>query len=164
MGRLPRGPRAPSGKVLLQGGGHEFVALVCKDGSFTFHGMPAGTYVLQVSMVQYVFQPIRVDISAKDNGKVRATPMFRRERLPYPLVLRPSGNAQYFTKRKPYNFMSLFKNPMVLVMGVTLILVVVFPKMLSNMDPAEMEEMKKMQNKMSFTSMLKGQEAKLTKE
>ena len=36
-------------------------------------------------------------------------------------------------------------NPMVIMMGVSLLLMVVFPKMMANMDPEQLKEMKEMQ-------------------
>jgi hypothetical protein len=103
------------------------------------HDVPAGTYVLEVSNVEYVFSPVRIDISAKEK-KIKASaivirpgpngaPIKSYERLSHPLALRPISSAEYFQKRVPYNVSSLLKNPMAIMMGVTLLMVVVFPKM-----------------------------------
>ena len=42
----------------------------------------------------------------------------------------------------------MLMNPMVIMMGVTLVIMVVFPKMMANMDPEQLEEMKQMQSSM----------------
>jgi len=70
-----------------------------------------------------------------------------------PLALRPVSQAEYFQKRQPYNVLGLLKNPMVIMMGVTLLLVIVFPRLMANMSPEEKEAM----SKMSLTNLFKGQ-------
>ena len=42
----------------------------------------------------------------------------------------------------------MLMNPMVLMMGVTVLIMFVFPKLMANMDPEQLEEMKQMQSSM----------------
>ncbi len=83
-------------------------------------------------------------------------PIKQNERMSHPLQLRPVSSAEYFQKRAPYNVWGIFKNPMVLMIGVTLIMVVVFPRLMNNMSPEEKEEMQRMQSQMSFSNLLQG--------
>jgi len=122
--------------VLLNGGA--YVGFVRNDGAFVIHNVPAGSYVLDVAMNDFTFQPVRVDVSAKDKGKARASSLFKKDRLPYPLVMRPTP-TEYFQKRVPYDWLGMLKNPMVLMMGVPLILMFMMPKL----DPKEMEAVQK---------------------
>jgi len=164
--RLPRSVKVSSARVLLDGG--SYVGLVRHDGSFLLHDIPAGTYVLDVILPEYIFVPIRIDVSARDKGKVRASAMnvhsvaplqsqsSRQEKLQYPLSLKPDYKADFFMKREVWSVWSLLRQPMVLMMGVTALIVIVFPRMLNSMDPKEMKEMRKMQSKMTLTNILKG--------
>ena len=53
----------------------------------------------------------------------------------------------------------MLMNPMVLMMGVTLLIMVVFPKMMANMDPEQLKEMQEMQ-KGGLAAMLDPDKAK----
>lgn len=160
--RLPASAKFNGAKVLLNGGEH--IALVRADGTFEFHELPAGTYVAEPFMVDYVFSPIRIDVSTRERGRIRVTSTTgRQEKLPYPLQIRPERKAEYFQQREPYNFWGLLKNPMVIMMGITAFMVIVMPRMMSNMDPEELEEMKRMQSKMSLNGMLKNLQDKAEK-
>jgi len=168
--RLSRGSKPSTARVFLHNGPFSAVALVRADGTFAIHDVPTGTYVLESTVPDYVMPLVRIDISARDRGKVRATLMNPGggggssaggggNRLSYPLVLRPISPANYFIPRPTYSITSMLKQPMVLMMGVTLLIVIVFPKLLANMDPAEMEEMKKMQGNV-LGSLFKGIQGK----
>jgi len=150
------GAKLSSARVLLNRG--EYTAIVRLDGSFAINDVPAGSYSLDVTMVEYLFAPIRLDVSGREDGsaQVKATVAGRREKVSYPLILKPQRKAEYFQQRVPMDVFSLLRNPtviMVLVMGMT---VFVFPKLMNNMDPKEMEELRKMQGQMSLTNILKG--------
>ena len=59
----------------------------------------------------------------------------------YPLVIRPAAKANYFEqKQQMLSLKTLTKNPMYLIIGITVLVSLVLPKML---DPETMEEMKK---------------------
>eukprot|EP00455_Lapot_gusevi_P019074 TRINITY_DN2052_c0_g1_i3.p1 TRINITY_DN2052_c0_g1~~TRINITY_DN2052_c0_g1_i3.p1 ORF type:complete len:209 (-),score=64.35 TRINITY_DN2052_c0_g1_i3:43-669(-) len=151
--RIPRGSQPSQARILLNGG--EYVAIPKADGSFTFQDVPAGTYLLDASHIDYLFEPIRVDVSAKENGRVKAMSVSRRERLSYPLSVKPVQQAQYFQVREEWSIGSMFKNPMMLFLAFGVIMVVVFPRMLNNMDPAELEQLRKTQAEMSPMSLLR---------
>lgn len=73
--------------------------------------------------------------------------------IDYPLLLSPSDQVIYLTERPPMDIFALFRNPMVLMMVVTGIFALVLPKLIGNMNPEELAEMKKMQKSFSLTSM-----------
>ena len=84
-----------SSRILLNGGAYSTIPR--SDGSFVFYGVPVGTYLLEVNNVPYLFETLRLDVSAHEGGgRIKAAPLTRRERLPYPLLLRPVVEAQYF--------------------------------------------------------------------
>lgn len=59
----------------------------------------AGPYVgLKSHSCLHAISQLRLEVS-QDDGRIRAFPMNRRERLPYPLQLRPAAEAQYYQVR-----------------------------------------------------------------
>jgi len=57
----------------------------------------------------------------------------------------------------------MLMNPMVIMMGVTVLIMFVFPKMMANMDPDQLKEMQQMQSSMgsgSLADMLNPDKAK----
>merc|ERR1712032_89062 len=62
--------------------------------------------------------------------------------LPVPLPLEPLvANLNFFEKREGFKISSILMNPMALMMGVTLVIMLVMPKMMANMDPEQLKEM-----------------------
>jgi hypothetical protein len=138
--RLPTGGRASSasayaaGRVAVDGGAS--VLLLRGDGSFLVEGLlPSRTYTLDVLVREHRFEQLRVEVSKTGAMKVSAlrvgSPL--RVRVALPLVLRPVGTAEYFHRREPVNLFGLLKNPMVLMMGITVLMIVVMPRMMSSM-------------------------------
>jgi len=163
--RLARGAnKYVDARVLLNGG--ERVALVRADGSFRFDDVQVGrSYLVEAVMKGQVFAPVRVTVSgSKGSGgavKVKAhLPTPTSPRVTYPLQLRSTRAAVYYSVREPVNWLGLLKNPMAIMMIVTLVMVVVMPRMMNNMDPAELEEMKKMQSNFSLDSLRRSLEEK----
>ena len=107
-------PKFVGARVLLNGG--ESAAVVRADGSFRFGGVaPGRSYTLDVSMVDYDFPQVRVDVSNKpgQRGRMQAVQMPLKQRMPLPLIMRPVAKAEYFQKREPINMFGMLKNPMV---------------------------------------------------
>ncbi|KAF8393136.1 hypothetical protein HHK36_021377 [Tetracentron sinense] len=130
-------------KIILNGG--QRVTFLTPDGYFSFHNVPAGTHLIEVAAIGYFFSPVRVDVSARNPGKVQAALTETRKGL-IELVLEPLREEQYFEIREPFSIMSLVKSPMGLMMGFMLIVVFLMPKLMENMDP---EEMRRAQEEMS---------------
>ncbi|OWM63789.1 hypothetical protein CDL15_Pgr006051 [Punica granatum] len=103
-------------------------------------------------------QKVRVDVSARNPGKVQAALTENRRGL-IELVLEPLREEQYYEIREPFSIMSVVKSPMGLMMGFMLIVVFLMPKLVENMDPEEMrraqEEMRS-QGVPSLSSLLPG--------
>ena len=107
---------APHVKVLVDGG--RFIGFIKQDGSFVINNVPPGSYLVEVSSPNYVFEPARVDISSK-TGKMRArkSDLLRPTAvtsLPYPLKFKANVQANFFTKREEWSLFSTLMNPMVL--------------------------------------------------
>ncbi|MQM19138.1 hypothetical protein Taro_052139 [Colocasia esculenta] len=143
-------------KIILNGG--QRVTFARPNGYFSFHNVPAGTHLLEVSAMGYFFSPVRVDVSARNPGKIQAALTENRRGLSE-LVLEPLTEEQYYEVREPFSIMSLLKSPMGLMVGFMLIVVFLMPKLVENMDPEEIrraqEEMRS-QGVPSFSSLLSG--------
>ncbi|KAL5559758.1 hypothetical protein UlMin_035969 [Ulmus minor] len=122
-------------KVILNGG--QRVTYLRPDGFFSFHNVPAGTHLIEVAAIGYFFSPVRVDVSARNPGKVQAALTETRRGL-NEFVLEPLREEQYYEIREPFNIMSIVKSPMGLMVGFMLIVMFVMPKLMESMDPEEM--------------------------
>ncbi|XP_042494414.1 ER membrane protein complex subunit 7 homolog [Macadamia integrifolia] len=129
-------------KIILNGG--QKVSFLRPDGYFSFYNVPAGTHLIEVAAIGYFFSPVRVDVSARNPGKVQAALTENRRSLSE-LVLEPLREEQYFEIREPFSVLSLIKSPMGLMVGFMLIVVFLMPKLMENMDP---EEIKRAQEEM----------------
>uniref|UniRef100_A0A1D1XHR1 UPF0480 protein At4g32130 n=1 Tax=Anthurium amnicola TaxID=1678845 RepID=A0A1D1XHR1_9ARAE len=143
-------------KIILNGG--QRVTFARPNGYFSFDNVPAGTHLVEVSAMGYFFSPVRVDVSARNPGKIQAALTENRRALSE-LVLEPLREEQYYEVREPFSIMSLLKSPMGLMLGFMLIVIFLMPKLVENMDPEEIrraqEEMRS-QGVPSFSSLLSG--------
>ncbi|KAL5223654.1 hypothetical protein ABZP36_010293 [Zizania latifolia] len=124
-------------RVILNGG--QRVTFARPDGYFAFHNVPAGTHLIEVSSMGYLFSPVRVDISARNPGHIQAA-LTETRRVLNELVLEPLREEQYYEIREPFSIMSLLKSPMGLMLGFMVIMVFVMPKMMENIDPEEIKQ------------------------
>jgi hypothetical protein len=122
-------------KVILNGG--QQVSFLKPEGYFSFHNVPAGTHLIEVAAIGYFFSPVRVDVSARNPGKVEAAYTETRRGL-NELILEPFREEQYYEIKEPFSIMSLVKSPMGLMVGFMLVVVFLMPKLVENIDPEEM--------------------------
>ena len=140
---LPRelGILEPTKVVLNQG---DYTAFSRFDGSFRFHDVPAGIYVVSVLSTEYHFGDIKIDV--RNDGRIRALlyayPGAPKAPTAYPLVFRLQAQYKYFVPRPELNMLSIFKHPMILMMVPMMLMMFCLPKMMENMDPEEMKQMK----------------------
>ncbi|XP_004291436.1 PREDICTED: ER membrane protein complex subunit 7 homolog [Fragaria vesca subsp. vesca] len=144
-------------KVILNGG--QRVTYLRPDGVFSFHNVPAGTHLIEVSAIGYFFSPVRVDVSARNPGKVQAALTENRRGL-LTFVLEPLREEQYYEIREPFNIMSIVKSPMGLMVGFMVVVVFLMPKLMENMDPEEMRRTQEAMGNGGLASMLPGAAAR----
>lgn len=125
-------------------------AFLRRDGSFTVHNVPSGSYVVDVVSSSFAFQPVRVDVSTKGNCRARELNMLKPSSVTlknYPLVFSPYGMVKYFQTREQFSVIDMLKSPMVLLTVLPMLILLVLPKMMNTNDPElkkEMEESMKM--------------------
>ena len=109
--------------------------------------MAPGAYLLEVLDAQSVWPTVRLEVTATVPAKARALLTHSRQPLPFPLPLEPLvAKPAFFEKREGFQWSSLLMNPMVIMMGVTLFIMVIVPNMMKNMDPEALKEMQQMQS------------------
>ncbi|KAK4375228.1 hypothetical protein RND71_005905 [Anisodus tanguticus] len=114
-----------------------------------------GTQLIEVSAIGYFFSPVRVDVSARNPGKVQAALTEKRRTL-IELVLEPLGEEQYYEIKEPFSIMSLVKSPVGLMFGFMLFVMFVMPKLAENMDTEEIRRTQEeiLRNQGSLSSLL----------
>ncbi|KAG0591713.1 hypothetical protein KC19_1G195600 [Ceratodon purpureus] len=117
--------KASNAKVILNGG--EQVSLIGTDGWFAFERVPAGTQLVEVATaLGYFFPPVRVDVSSRLRGEVRASYVEKPDRrISNSLVLEPLREENYYEIRT--GIMDLLKSRMFLRIGFSIVSIVVFP-------------------------------------
>lgn len=134
-------------EIVLNGG--EYRTYTRPDGAFTFHDVAPGVYLLDVLSIDYVFSQVKLNLPAALDQTIRCLeyryPGAAKQPMNYPLELVPHVKQAYFEVREQPGLHTLFRNPMMLMMLFTGVVVLLMPKMMDNMDP---EEMKKMQEQM----------------
>ena len=145
-------------EVTLNGGEHR--AFTRPDGSCRFTADAPGVYLLEVFTTEYLFSQFKLNLP-EDDGEIRVLeymyPGANKRAAAYPVDLRPHVKLEYFDKRQQPGLHTLFRNPMLLMMGFTMLMVFFMPKLMDSLDP---EERKRMEEQMSNSSdpqkMIKG--------
>ncbi|CAG8531258.1 4194_t:CDS:2 [Cetraspora pellucida] len=144
----------PTAKVVLDGG--KYSAFIRKDGKFVIDNVPPGSYLFEVLSRKYIYPRLRVDVDSKG---VRPSVTIigsewnnRGPSLQYPLELYARAPADYFIPREGFNITSMLFNPYIIMMGFSVILLLVMPKMMANLDQTALQELQQnqQQNPLDF--------------
>lgn len=134
-------------EVVLNGG--EYRTYTRSDGTFTFHDVKPGIYLLDVLSVDYFFSQVKLNLPRSLDQSIQCLeyryPGAQKQAIDHPLRLVAAAKKKYFEEREKVGLHILFRNPMMLMLAFTGLIVVIMPKLMENMDP---EEMKKMQEQM----------------
>jgi len=60
--------------------------------------------------------------------------------VPHPLVLEPTGRLQHVDQKEPFNFIALLTSPMMLMVGFSLVMVLVMPSMMNQLELEKQRE------------------------
>jgi hypothetical protein len=105
-GRLVTGSALHEVRVVLNDG--EYTAIPRQDGSFVFLTVAPGSYLLEVHDVHNVWPMVRVDVSAKSAGKIRAILTHTKEPMALPITLEPVlVKPKWFEVRPPFQVREL---------------------------------------------------------
>ncbi|KAH7883752.1 hypothetical protein F5I97DRAFT_1938425 [Phlebopus sp. FC_14] len=140
-------------RVLLDTG--RYSARVTRSGNFSIPDVGAGTYILSVLSHDYAFEQMRVDVSNSSptpeiKSYIVGTPLMSPSVvLSYPVVFTPRHKNNYFQPRESFNLLGMFRNPMMMIMVLTGVLVVGMPYIMKNLDPQTLEELQGQQAKVA---------------
>jgi hypothetical protein len=124
----------------------EYITHTKPDGSFIFHNVGPGTHLLQAQSLTYLFSQVKIQLleSAMSSPKCieYVYPGATKQAIPHPLILTAHAKYDYFEKRQGFSLLAMLKNPMVLMMLFSVVLMFMMPKMLENLDPEQQEQFK----------------------
>ncbi|KAJ1913525.1 hypothetical protein IWQ60_009169 [Tieghemiomyces parasiticus] len=135
----------PSTRILVDGGA--YATWVRQDGQFELD-VPPGNWLLEVESKDYVFTKYQLVIRDGDRETVKALPIIPGESwtqeqgkvVRHPLQVQAMGKMDFFTPREGFNIIGMFTSPYMLMMGVTVLLMFVMPKLQASMDPESQKE------------------------
>jgi hypothetical protein len=160
--------------VLIVGLGPSYLRVQFSDGESgdTYDAIPTssgkfeillqkGSYHVHVSSIHYTFPNLKLDIdgdlqikafyvSTEDSSVIP-------ERAQYPLVLKPTGQNEYFTQAQSFDPLSMLKNPMVIMMLVFGFMMFVMPSLNATMQEQQ-REMQKQQQRQPPAAVANGKE------
>ena len=104
-------------------------------------------HLLDVQSREHHFSQVKIQLlkEAMDSPKCieYVYPGAPKQAIPHPLELTAHASYEYYEPRQGFSIMSIFKNPMVLMMIVSAGLVVLMPKMMEGLDPEQKEQMQR---------------------
>jgi len=125
---------------------------VTRDGGFVIPDVTPGTYILSVQAHDYAFDGVRVDVLDTDSlpeirPYISGTPLSPPSpvSLPYPISLAARAKYEYFVDRESFNLLAMFKNPMMMIMVFTGVMMLAMPYLMKNMDPEVLQDFKERQ-------------------
>ncbi|TDL28676.1 hypothetical protein BD410DRAFT_781198 [Rickenella mellea] len=129
---------------------------ITQDGSFTIPDVDPGSYILSVIAHDFAFDTLRVDIPSTEpqvpdvHPYVLGTPHSPPSpvSLPYPISITPRQKAVYFVEPEAFSLLTMFQNPMMLLMAGMGVMVMAMPYLMKNMDPDVMKEVNERQAKL----------------
>ncbi|CBJ29550.1 conserved unknown protein [Ectocarpus siliculosus] len=158
---MPDRSVVPTTKVVLNGGQHS--SLTARDGSFAFRDVAAGVYLLEVLSPNFHFSAMKIKVD--DMTGIIAIeykyPGAPRKEAIHPLLLTAHTKWNHFEKREGMKVGGMFKSPMTIIMVLSMAMMFFLPKMMANLDPEQLEEIKDQQKavqestaNLSFSSLL----------
>lgn len=116
------------------------------DGSFTFRNIPPGVHLLDVQSVTHHFGQVKIQLleDSMDSPKcvLYAYPGATKKPVDHPISMTAYATFEYFEKRPGFSIFVILKNPMFLMMAVSVGLMVMMPKMMEGLDPEEKARLK----------------------
>ncbi|CAG8535498.1 7233_t:CDS:2 [Funneliformis mosseae] len=150
----------PTTKIVLDGG--KYSTLIRKNGKFkrkekktndlillSRDNVPPGSYLLEVSSRKFIYPKIRIDVDPRGvRPFVTITGSewsYNGPALQYPLELSARSTADYFLAREGFSITSLFANPYIIMMGFSVVILFIMPKMMANLDQDALKELQENQ-------------------
>ena len=131
------------------------------DGGFEFYDVQPGIHVLDVLSTVFHFSQVKIQLLEDEMENPKCLEYFypgaKKHPVTHPLELKALATYEYFEERKGFSIMSILKNPMIMMMLVSVGLMFMMPKMMEGLDPEEREQMKKQMEMQQNPSAMLGQ-------
>lgn len=105
--------------------------------------------------MEHIYSQFKIKV-AEDNSVIPVEykyPGAPRSQTQYPLVLTPLTKYNYFQVKEGFSlYKTIFKNPMMIMMVVSLGVIMFFPKLMSGMDKDQMKELMEQQKQAGMDS------------
>ena len=112
-----------------------------------FHRVPPGVHLLDIQSREHHFSQVKIQLlpDSMDSPKCieYVYPGAPKQAIPHPLELTAHASYEYYEPRQGFSIMSIFKNPMLLMMIVSVGGMVMMPKMMEGLDPEQKEQMQR---------------------
>ncbi|KAI0998811.1 hypothetical protein K3495_g9383 [Podosphaera aphanis] len=133
-------------------------------GDFYFSNVTTGSYLMEIYCHTHFFPPRRVDVHEGERPDVQVWGTFRGNewdnkgeaiemvskvegnKKNFSFAVSPLAKKEYFNERLGFSPLSLLKNPMILIAGLTMLIVFGMPYLMDHIDPelkTEFEERQK---------------------
>ncbi|CAM9933022.1 unnamed protein product, partial [Pylaiella littoralis] len=139
---MPDRSVVPTTKVILNGGSYS--SLTARDGSFAFRDVTPGVYLLEVLSPHFHYSAMKVKVDDK-TGIIAIEykyPGSSRKEAVHPLLLTAHAKWDHFERREGMKVGGMFKSPMTIIMVLSMVMMFFLPKMMENLDPEQLEEIK----------------------
>ncbi|CAJ0644523.1 16227_t:CDS:2 [Entrophospora sp. SA101] len=104
-----------------------------------------GSYLLEVLSRKFIYPKLRIDVSSTG---IKPTVIItgsewnsNSPKLQYPLELYARARSEYFTVKEGFSIISVFANPYIIMLGFSVLMLFIMPKMMANMDQDALKEM-----------------------
>ena len=153
-------PRSDYSKttVKLEGEGLSFITYPYSSGLFKFTNIPTGNYIMTIDDVEYFYESVAVEVYLHKDKEVIRTNIYdikngKGSIVKHPVYFSPVGPKIYDEIKEAFSFVSLLKNPMIIMMLVSVGLVFLMNKM-PKPDKEQMAEMNKQMGSVKMPSFL----------
>ena len=146
--------------VILEGEGQVYKTYVYPNGLFKFTNIPLGNYIMKIDDLNNFYDSAAIEVfTHKDKEVVRAyTYDIKNGKggyIKHPVSFTPTAPKHYYEVKEPFSIASFFKNPMMIMMLVSVGLVFLMNRM-PKPDKEQMAEMNKQMGSMNMPSFLSG--------
>ena len=141
-------------QILLTNPNNTNTAVIQNNNKFTINDIYDGVYLLNIMSIDYIFPNYNIEVNNNDITIKLLQQGEWNNIVTQPFVITPLITHTYYLEREPFNYMSYLKNPMVIMMILTGLMVFVMPRMLNSMDPEELAQIKAAQKNYSIQGIM----------
>lgn len=125
---FPQLQSQPAASITLHSASVTIKTVAKSDGSFVIHRVPVGIYMLTVEFAHLMYPLVRVSVLETRTNVVRIRALINDASqsqidgdgtIDAPIEISALGRIQYFVPREEYSILSFFKNPMMIMMVVS---------------------------------------------